>query len=130
MTCLVSRSAGCTCWKVPLDNKVLDLFLNSLTAILLPLAIMIVLPWLLCLVGPPRSKCMCAAAPLSGDSGKFSSLMDLNSSASRSISSIRVRDIDSISGVAVNNSSCLIGVQAAILFEELLSWYDKSSTIV
>ena len=63
----------------------------------------------------------CSDAPLSSDSGRVGSLLFS--------SSIRVGDIDSISGVAVNNSSSLIGVQAAILFEESFSWYDKSSTI-
>ena len=80
------------------------------------------LPWLLLSVGPLRSKFTCAAVPLSRDSGRFGAPIDWNISAS-SFSYIRVGAIDSILGVAVDNSSCLIGVQAAILFEEMLSWY-------
>ena len=85
--------------------------------------------WLLLLLRPPLSNYMCAVAPLFSNSGRFVSTIDSNISASSS--SICVGDIDIISCVAVDNSSCLIGVQAAILFEELLSsWYDKSSAIV
>ena len=74
---------------------------------------------------------MCCDAPLSSNSGWLVSLIASNFSASSLFfSSIRVGDIDSILGVAVDNSSSLIGVQAVILFEESLSWYDKSSTIV
>ena len=94
------------------------------------------LPWLLLSYGPlhdseiPLSSITYALAPLLS-SGKFIALIDLNFSALSSFSSsIRVSDIDSISGVAVNNSSSLIGVQAAILFEEYFSWYNKSSVIV
>ena len=83
--------------------------------------------WLLLSMRSRRSKFMFVAAPLSTDSGRFGSSIIFNISVS---SSIRAGDINSISGVAVNNSSCLISVQAAILFEELVAWYDKSSTIV
>ena len=44
--------------------------------------------------------------------------------------SISVVDIDSISGIAIDSSSSLTGVQAVILFEESFSWYDTRSTIV
>ena len=65
---------------------------------------------------------MFIATLLSRDSGRFGSLIVS--------SSIRVGDIDSILVVAVDNSSCWIIIQAVILFEESLSWYKKSSTIV
>ena len=56
---------------------------------------------------------MFVTSSLSRDSGRFGSLIIS--------SSILVGDIHSISGVAVNNSSCLIGVQAGITFEESVS---------
>ena len=124
ITCLVSWSAGCSCrWSAPIKNILLNSWFNSVITISL-------LPWLLLLVGPPLSSRTCAVAPLSS-SGRFVSLIDSNISSMSSFSSyICVGDIDSILGIAVNNSSSLIGVQSVILFEESFSWYDKSSTIV
>ena len=96
MNRLVSRLAGYTCWKVPLNNKVVNWFLNSLLALSLPLATLIVLPWLLGSVGSLCLKCTCAAASLSKDSGRFGSSINSNSYASFSVFSIRVGDIDSL----------------------------------
>ena len=123
LTCLVSRLAGCTCWKALLDNNRSNFWLNSV--------ITIVLPCLLCSVGPVHSKCTCVVAPLSRTSDWCVFLIVSNLSSSF-FSSIRVGYIDdSISSVAFDNSSCFIDVQAAILFEESLSlWYDKNFTIV